>query len=334
MADGHAPISDIPDPPPLRLSRAERIGTAGSCFAQHISRELRGNGFNFVDVEPAPPLLPAELHQRFGYGMFSARYGNVYTSGQLWQLIRRAFARFSPVEEPWQHEGRWFDPFRPSIEPEGFASREELEASRASHLRQVRTLFQSIDVFVFTLGLTESWQSVADGAVFPMCPGTVAGTFDPARYVFANAGYPEVLDAMSRVINFLRRINPSLRFILTVSPVPLTATASGHHVLVATAQSKAVLRAVAGELARRHEFVDYFPSYEIVTSPANQGRFFEENLRSVRPEGVKTVMSTFFATLCRPASDDVAPVQDDASAEFDPMDEDVLCDEARLDARA
>jgi len=36
------------------ISQVERIATAGSCFAQHISRYLRDNQFNLLDVEPPP----------------------------------------------------------------------------------------------------------------------------------------------------------------------------------------------------------------------------------------------------------------------------------------
>ena len=86
-----------------------------------------------------------------------------------------------------------------------------------------------------------------------------------------------------------------MRFILTVSPVPLTATASGNHVLPATTYSKSVLRAVAGHLAEHRKGVDYFPSFEIITNQAARGTFFEPNLRSVRNDGVDVVMKTFFA---------------------------------------
>ena len=33
----------------------DKIATAGSCFAQHISRYMRKAGFNLMDVEPPPP---------------------------------------------------------------------------------------------------------------------------------------------------------------------------------------------------------------------------------------------------------------------------------------
>jgi hypothetical protein len=87
----------------------------------------------------------------------------------------------------------------------------------------------------------------------------------------------------------------ALRCIVTVSPVPLTATASGRHVLPASAESKAILRAVAGELAGTHDDIDYFPSYEIITNPAARGVFFAANLRSVTEDGVAVVMRQFFA---------------------------------------
>ena len=64
------------------------------------------------------------------------------------------------------------------------------------------------------------------------------------------------------------RLHPDpLRVVLTVSPVPLTATASDRHVLVANTYSKAVLRAVAEELYLESPYIDYVPSFELVTNP-------------------------------------------------------------------
>ncbi|MDD2857091.1 MAG: GSCFA domain-containing protein [Candidatus Nanopelagicales bacterium] len=333
LAQGLVP-RDVPNPPEIRISSTDLIGTAGSCFAQHIGRALRRSGFRLADVEPAPPMLAHELHSDFGYGIYSARYGNIYTTRQLRQLIARAFGKFRPIEDAWETDGRWFDPFRPSIEPGGFASRAELEASRESHLRSVRRLFRRIDVLVFTLGLTESWRSRADGAAFPVCPGTVAGEFDEDRHVLVNMTYPEVYSDMEWVISTLRRRRPNLRFVLTVSPVPLTATASGNHVLAATTYSKSVLRAVAGDLAASFPGVDYFPSYELITTPSARSENFENNLRTVRSAAVDTVMDAFLESFCLDdpslgSRSAIPPVQKRA---VDSFDEDVLCDEAALDA--
>ena len=63
--------------------------------------------------------------------------------------------------------------------------------------------------------------------------------------------------------------------------------------LVATTYSKSVLRAAIDEVCSRHEHCDYFPSYEIVTGNYSRGRYFEGDLRSVTPEGVRHVMRLF-----------------------------------------
>ena len=54
------------------------------------------------------------------------------------------------------------------------------------------------------------------------------------------------------------------------------------------------MRAIAGFWADK-SFVDYFPSYEIVTNPRMHSSGFSDNLRSVRDETVKVVMRHFFS---------------------------------------
>ncbi len=81
--------------------------------------------------------------------------------------------------------------------------------------------------------------------------------------------------------------------ILTVSPVPLVATAAGQHALVATTYSKAVLRVAADQVARTCSDVAYFPSFEIITGNYNRGAYFAEDCRSVTEEGVSHVMRVF-----------------------------------------
>ena len=252
----------------------QKIATAGSCFAQHIGRNLRNQGFDYLDLEPAPESFPAERLLDFGYGMYSARYGNVYTSRQLLQLIKRALGRFVPKEQFWEQGGGVVDPFRPTLEPEPFSSVAEMLALQKSHLEAVAQLFQTADIFVFTLGLTEAWEARSDGAVFPLCPGTAGGNFDEEAHAFRNLTCAEVRADMEEFIAILRDINPEIRLFLTVSPVPLMATATRQQVAVATSHSKSVLRAVAGELYQDHGFVDYFPSYEIITSPFMKGFSF------------------------------------------------------------
>ena len=279
----------------FEIDRTTRVITAGSCFAQHIGKRLKGRGFKVLDYEPAPPGVSPETAQRFGFDIYSARYGNIYLVRQLVQLAREAVGQWKPTDAIWSRDGRYFDALRPNVEPEGLDSIEEAAAHRAQHLIAVRRLLGDGDLLVFTLGLTEGWVHRESGTVYPTAPGTIAGSYDPNIHVFKNFTFSEILEDFLEFRALVRSVNPAARFLLTVSPVPLTATASGDHVLVATTYSKAVLRAVAGQLSSQLDDVDYFPSFEIISSPWSRGFFYESNLRSVSPAGVDAVMRIFFA---------------------------------------
>ncbi|MDR7154403.1 hypothetical protein J2W40_001215 [Sphingobium xenophagum] len=321
--------------PKFTIDRETRISTAGSCFAQHIAHRLIASGFNYLITEPAHPLLPDAIAARFNYGNFTARFGNLYTSRQLLQLFDRAYGTFTPMENAWiEEDGTVIDPFRPQLTPGGYKSTEELEVEREGHFKAVRAMFEQADIFIFTLGLTETWTDRRDGAAYPVCPGTAAGTFDVDKHAFVNLDYEDVLADMSAFIERLKAVNPSVKLLLTVSPVPLVATATDNHVLVATTYSKSVLRAVADKLTRSHDDVFYFPSYEIITGNFNEGRYYQEDRREVRPVGVDHVMRLFFKHYCGIDAD--VPVAEGAkpSAIRDDVERltQVLCDEEMLDS--
>ena len=139
---------------------------------------------------------------------------------------------------------------------------------------------------------------------------------------------------MIEFLGLLARINPQARIILTVSPVPLIATYTDTDVLSATTYSKAVLRAVADDLARDFSNVFYFPSYEIITGAFNKGGYFEPDLRSVRREGVDHVMRVFrqlFVVGEGAAPDLVGEVDIDQAPDSEYRRQlDVVCDEEIL----
>ncbi|MDB5686800.1 MAG: hypothetical protein JWR77_1389 [Rhizorhabdus sp.] len=320
----------------VRIERDTKVATAGSCFAQHVARHLASSGFNYLVTESAHPIVPPDAARAAGYGVYTARYGNIYTTLQLVQLFDRAYGKFEPAEDMWAaSDGKGVvDPFRPTIQPGGFASEAELRADRAQHLSRVREAFETLDVLVFTLGLTEAWVSRIDGAAYPLCPGVAGGLFDPALHQFRNLRTADVRAQIGAFVERLRSVNPGARVVLTVSPVPLAATASGNHVLPATIYSKSALRAAAQEAAEDLQHVFYFPSYEILTGPQARGRFFAEDLREVTEEGVEHVMRVFLrhaaGVEAGPAQATARPSGDDFTSQVADWVE-TMCDEALLD---
>ena len=311
----------------FRLSRTERIATAGSCFAQEVARVIRRAGFNFYATEAPPERgdgADPELEANF-----SARYGNIYTTRQLIQLFDRAFGHFQPLATAWRREdGRFVDPFRPRMEPDGYASEAEVVAARDGHLACVRAMFETLDTFIFTLGLTEGWRDARDGAAFQMPPGVAGGEWDPSIHVWANAGVGEMTADMLGFVDRLRGVNPRARIILTVSPVPIAATYSDRHVLVSNAYSKSALRVVADEVVAARPETFYFPAYEVVTSPATAGRYYSDNLRAVTEAGKQHVMRLFMSHL----EDGAALPSGTLDARFESEQvATVICDEELLD---
>jgi hypothetical protein len=316
------------------LTRDDRIATAGSCFAQHIGKRLKRAAFNVMDVEPAPKGVPDEIRQAHNYGIYSARYGNIYTVRQLLQLAREVYGLQSPQEWVWKSESnRYYDALRPGVEPAGYASAEEVAFHRDHHRKKVRELFDSMDVLIFTLGLTEAWIHKSSGTVYPMVPGAIAGVFDPDVYEFKNFSYAEVLadfEEFARLMKSHATVS-SKRYLITVSPVPLTATASGKHVLPATMYSKSVLRAVAGHLSDTHPTIDYFPSFEIVINPWDSRPKYEANQRSVLSSAVDEVMMVFMSQ--HGGADQTSErVAAPPTSENEPVDDDLICEEVLLEA--
>jgi hypothetical protein len=287
VARNYAPAELYRGKAPL-LTPDDHIISAGSCFAANIVPFLERAGFQYLRTE----LMDAD-GDRFGYGRYSASYGNIYTSRQLLQLLQRATGEFAPKEDRWVEADGVYDPFRPGL-PNFAEDEDEFDILTRAHLNRVREAFTHASVLLFTLGLTEAWSSSNDGAVFPACPGTIAGTFDAERHRFANFNANEVATDLKAAIATARTINPDLRVILTVSPVPLVATATDNHVFTATTYSKSVLRVAAEEVASIMPGVSYFPAYEIVMGPESN-QHFEDDLRNVNAKGVAAVVEALFA---------------------------------------
>ena len=298
--------------PKFAISPESTIIAAGSCFAQNVGKWLSANGFTYKISEHDP------VHG------FSFAVGNIYTPALLRQWIEFSVGSAALQNSTAEENGKFYDLLKPSVEKEGFPSCDALDKSRRAVGAEIVQNIKSADVFIFTMGLTEAWRN-KEGVVFAICPGTVCGSFDPDQHEFKNYTYSDILEDLNAIHGLLKSINPEIKMVLTVSPVPLTATASADHILTATNTSKSILRSAAHELRCNHADVDYFPSYEIIAGFPTKGIFFEDNLRSVKPEGVAYVMKHFEAGLARTTSQSNVSIKPER-----PSDSDELCDDVEL----
>ena len=278
----------------IDFQKYDTVAAYGSCFAQYLVSELRTRIGNFLDCEKAPSSLPRKHFEKFGFGLFSSRSGNIYTPAQLKQTVLQALNPKSNLDTHiFEKHGRFFDGYRPNIWPDGVQDRELIIADRKQHRQCFINSIEKASLLVVTFGLTENWRE-AD-TVLPLVPGVNFGKFDENRYVWSQETSSEAKENILRFVSEARGLNPGLQFLFTLSPVPLIATQSSDHVLLANTISKATLRTAIAEVLSADDSIKYFPSYEIVTNPAARSSYFNSNLRTISDLGVRTVMECLFA---------------------------------------
>ncbi len=271
------------------IDRTTPVTSAGSCFATEISHHLQANGFNYVITEP-------HFHGGSPYSMASAAWGTIFNVPAMRQLVEKAFELRKLPRLLWRlnEDNRtvFRDPFREEVE---FNSVAEYEANYPVHVDACRRALLEAEVFVITLGLTEIWQLKSDAAVLSRVPWRLSSSLVEKRQLSVE----ENLAELELMLNTLRRFNPRVQFIVTVSPVPLQATYRGEeaHVVVASSLSKCTLRVAAEQFAKRNSGVTYFPAFETVMYCTEQP--FEADHRHVRRSTVARVMRLFHTMFVR-----------------------------------
>lgn len=298
-----------------------RISSIGSCFAQHVGKWLNAGGYSFNQSK-------IETGQ-----VSSFAFGNLYTPRCLlqWFDIAETESSFDKSSAVYYDGEKYYDLLRPNFNPTGFDSEASLFDARIKAATEMVETIAVTDVLIFTLGLTEAWKDCSD-VFYPSCPGIISGVFDDSRYSFHNFSYEEIRTDLEIIATRLKAINPDIKIILTVSPVPLTATATDKHIMVANQHSKSILRTVAGFLCDNRADFHYFPSYEIITVP-NSGDFrFESNLRSVTPKAVNYVMRHFGSVLGAQTESTQAQDPQPKIEVISSDNDEVVCDEEMLEA--
>lgn len=277
------------------VDRTTAIGSAGSCFAYEIARNLQRRGFNYVVTEPEHDGSKGVAVDAYDpsnpYARFSATWGLVFNTPSLRQLAERAYGIAGPspvlVEERIRDGGTIYtDPYREGV---AFAGPDAFTADCPNHLNAVRRAFTETEVFIVTLGLNECWELKADGTVLSNNPrsGWMYALSRPRVLTVA-----ENVTEVERFLSIVRKHNPSFSVILSLSPIPLMAThRPDQHVIAANAHSKAVLRVAAEEIVARNDGVYYFPSYEYVMHCAEGA--WRPDERHVTDETVGKIMEMF-----------------------------------------
>lgn len=269
------------------LKRGSRIFTIGSCFARNIEDRLEESGFDFP--VKAYSAQPGEFSGPRPRGILNKFTPSCMLQDLLWvQAVDAGGGSFATETRNRFYfgvgDGQVVDlglqEYQPVTEARFWQRREDI-------LRIYRALYEA-DAVILTLGLIEQWYF--RGQPVQHAPSNRAMLKQRADFSFTSLSDAEVKQTLVRMVETLRSINPAIKIIFTVSPVPLKSTFSEQHVYVANQLSKSRLLVGAHAMLDVPN-VDYFPSYEVVQLVGSAA--FEPDLRHVKDGVVKAICQYF-----------------------------------------
>ena len=232
-------------PATSQLPRTARVLTMGSCFADSMG--VRLNSYK-VDALVNP-------------------FGTVFQPLALGRLLRAAAGE----DVDWQQHlvqarGRWqsYD-LHGSI---GADSPVDLLQIIQALVQRTGEFLRGADAIALTLGTAWAYRLRETGELVNNCHKQSADLF--VRELLTP---DDIINGLAETHAYLRRINPELRFILTVSPVRHLKDT-----LPLNAVSKSVLRIATHILSDLLPGVEYFPAYELLTDDLRDYRFYADDM--------------------------------------------------------
>ena len=281
----------FPFPKPLcrssfEISTNSKIFTMGSCFAREVDNALTKTGFTVISrgLELATKTLGLTSSDESLY--------NKYTIHSILNEIRWALDPDHPYPGAAAllevENGNWMDP---QLGGNAFtAPLEEVLRFRKSYYSAMRHIAEA-DVLVITLGLVEAWFDTASGLYLNVAPPRKLAKQQPGRFQLHVLDYSDIVAALEEIHSLVTAHGKTgVRFLFTVSPVPLNLTFRSQDVLVANSFSKSVQRAALERFVLSNPDVDYFPSYEFVAL-GDPNFNWVSDYRHVNPAVVNRIMS-------------------------------------------
>ena len=167
---------------------------------------------------------------------------------------------------------------------------EELVAAQSETSDSCSDVRQATDeapqTAVFTLGTNHVYILNETGEIVDNCRKRPQRLFTEHEL-----SVDECADYLREAVTMLRQINPSVRVIITVSPIRYAKY--GFH---GSQLSKATLLLAADKLTKEMDNVVYFPAYEIVNDELRDYRFYREDMLHPTDQAVEYIWQRFGET--------------------------------------
>lgn len=247
----------------FNISHAQSVMCMGSCFADHIGELLKRHKFS-VSINPYGvlfnPLSIADSLQRMLHPK-PVTEDTLFYHGDCWSSY--AFhSRFSHPDK-------------------NCCLRKIQQGIDESH-----NFLQHADYLFITLGSNVVYRLKSSGEVVANCHKRPAVEFEKQAL-----SVEEMEKPFESLLTDIRKIRPGIRIILTVSPVRYIKND-----FTENSYSKACLRILVHELCQKHEWVSYFPAYEILMDDLRDYRFYAADRVHPSEEAIAYIWDYFSET--------------------------------------
>jgi hypothetical protein len=275
----------------FKLDRNAKVFCIGSCFAREIEIALNEENIS---------VLSNDLEMN-NYGVVPQHFPN-HGSPPVGIFTKfNSFSMAQEVERVVQKKTASENDFVQINDQHWDAALHQVPYSDLDTALKIRRMVDgtfkklaNANIIILTLGLTEMWWDCDTDLALNDTPRDFRLLRETNRFEFRNASYDQVYNNINHIIHLLEKINPDLKIIVTVSPVPLHRTFTNNDIIIANSYSKSLLRAVSERISQENANVDYFPSYEIVINTSREIAW-ESDHRHVKPWLVKHIMDKFIS---------------------------------------
>lgn len=261
MSIFRTPVS-IP-PAALHFGLSSPFLTVGSCFADAIGNRLTRAKF-VASVNP---------------------FGTTYHPVSIHTTLTYAMRRGVPPPDSYLQAGDIHVNYLFHSDLSAL-SRTDLELLIAGRIQATHEFLRRAKCIVITYGTAFAYQLNNSGTLVANCHKQPSREF---RKVLSTT--EEIVSSFNELYIPLKKEFPSLRMILTVSPVR-----HWKDTLTLNSVSKSVLRVACHQLAGLHADVEYFPAYEIMMDDLRDYRFYKRDMIHPTEEAEDYIWAKFAET--------------------------------------
>ena len=245
---------------PVTLNLQEKIVTMGSCFSDAMGQRLAQHKFNAL-VNP---------------------FGVIYNPHSIHKALRYALHNQVVPEHTYlKHE----DVFTNYDFHSSFSSlkKTELEKKISDTVGVVHYFLKEAGWIIITYGTVWVYERSDTGEIVANCHKTPASKFNKTLL-----SQKKVLESFEEFYTELKVFNPSIKIILSVSPV--------RHIkdtLPLNSVSKAVLRLACQTISETYLDTFYFPAFEIMMDDLRDYRFYMSDMLHPSEEAEEYIWNKF-----------------------------------------